>query len=134
MFRCSILQTNVATLRGCSCCVNQGVGGFTLPSALCCKLFTHHCPATSHSHCLATSPSHCPTTSPSHCPATSPSHCPASGHSNCPISLLDAVLARQPYCSCPPCGQCALFRNWALSPGVVLNLKVGCTIRRLRKF
>lgn len=72
--------------------------------------------------------------SPSHCPSTSPSHCPATSHSNCPISLLDAVLAQQPYCSCPPHGQCALFRNWALSPGVVLNLKVGCTIRRLRKF
>ena len=108
----------MATLRGCSCCVNQGVGGFTLPSVLCCKLFTHHCPATSHSHCPTTSHSHCPTTS----------------HSHCPISLLDTVLARQPYCSCPPRGQCVLFRNWALSPGVVLNLKVGCMTRRLREF
>ena len=125
-FQCSSLQTNMATLRGCSCCVNQGVGGFTLPGVLCCKLFTHHCPATSHSHC--------PTTSHSHCPTTSRSHCPATSHSNCPISLLDTVLARQPYCSCPPHGQCALFRNWALSPGVVLNLKVGCMTRRLRKF
>ena len=125
-FQCSSLQINMATLRGCSCCVNQGVGGFTLPGVLCCKLFTHHCPATSHSHC--------PTTSHSHCPTTSRSHCPATSHSNCPISLLDTVLARQPYCSCPPRGQCALFRNWALSPGVVHNLKVGCMTRRLRKF
>ena len=39
-FQCSSLQTNMATLRGCSCCVNQGVGG--LHSARCSMLQAVH--------------------------------------------------------------------------------------------
>jgi len=101
---CSSLQTNMATLRGCSCCVNQRVGGFTLPGVLCCRLFTHHCPTTSHSHCS--------------------------------ISLLDTVLAQQPYCTVAvhhvASVHCLEIGHYLEDcPGVVLNLKVGCMTRRL---